>query len=752
MKKQRQKTAEMYSQICKVLQYILLLALTIVQAGCSSFTPPVTENNADIYRQFYKKALDVKEESQKQEGRWDGEEKQEENQEDFLKTDWQEPDTGNLEIAPANVEVTEQKSEGYLDIKIGSLELSSIPPGWKLEKRVSGEGTAWYALVDVHSECTDEEIKGHMDGYEHEIVITPYAISRMPEMPLQLAAEMREHFTVPLLYGIKGAENTKEVKGCWLYGENREMEEKEYFLFSENESGGKELFHIREGGAGITAYNNEMEAFWKFMDKGLVWIDGGTCQADRYTPNRRPMESYFLLNKNKDNALLMVLQENQISIYRKDSYDTAVSTQKVEGLDMAWIGIADIDKDGYEDFLCRYWLLDPIYDITDTEKDDFEGYLWNEEGHVFTYVSGEQMLKQYGGIWEERLDKSDDHRGEMMVPEELSNYWSGYLLKSREEMMEAMALLVSDRELSMSEIKRIAAENPAIKKEMLRIASTYDGRGTWLKVDADNDGTEDIFLCEYLGGTLGIVYYFLFSGTEKGDYILTDQATEMKTEFAFINWQGKNYLIKTTWEFTKKEMNGISLECYEDGAYQGGVWLAVTEKEGRDTRNINILYDGDGGYSALASKAAKLAEEYISGEGMQAGTAEKENEDGEFDRICDINNDGITEAYHVSLWQTTNHYTVDRLSFRAEESELEELFFNTIYTDESGGIFRNMWVDETEYGNVTYVVFEEGLYDFRILGYLFSETDSRKLFQVDCHVQTEVAQKSLLKSGRHGFQ
>lgn len=75
-----------------------------------------------------------------------------------------------------------------------------------------------------------------------------------------------------------------------------------------------------------------------------------------------------------------------------------------------------------------------------------------------------------------------------------------------------MLPLVSDRELDFAEVKELAEDNPAIRNEMQRIAATYDGSGVWLMVDADNDGIEDVYLCEFLGGTLGSVYYHLFKG------------------------------------------------------------------------------------------------------------------------------------------------------------------------------------------------------------------------------------------------
>lgn len=112
-----------------------------------------------------------------------------------------------------------------------------------------------------------------------------------------------------------------------------------------------------------------------------------------------------------------------------------------------------------------------------------------------------------------------------------------------------------------------------------------------------------------------------------------------------------------------------------------------------------------------------------------------------------MDNDGVTERYEVSVWQTTNYYTVDCLSFRAEENELEESVRQLAGTEELGTP-KGLWVDESEYGNVVFMLYEEGLYDFHICGYLLSGAAGRKLLQVDCLVQTEVTFEPVDRGGR----
>lgn len=654
-----------------------------------------------------------------------------------------------LKLVPAELDVEKREAGNYMEVTIGSLRLF-LPEGWEFEQRQE-EGVSRYILTDIHSQCESEEITGHKDGYEHEIVITPYEISQMPELSLQLVEEIKAYFPVPVLKGVRGAETTDEISGCWLYGYDRDREEKEYFLFSETARGEKELFHVRE--SAITRYQNDVEAFDEFMDEGLVWINGGEDDVP-YQSSIEQMEYYFLLNENTDEPLLVVMhsayggyegEPGGIFVYRKGSYETVIAELSVAGLYPDFIGIRDMNEDGYEDFLCLGGLLNPFYSLGFIDDESFEGYLWDEERENFVYISGEQMLAKYGDVWEGRRYNNERLENDNPVPASLSEYLLGYILKSKEELRDAMTALVSDRELTIEEVKELAKDNIDIKNELLSITSISDGMGIWLVVDADNDGIEDVFLCEYLGGTLGSVDYYLFAGQVDGSYELTDCQEGLKEEFAFINWDGKNYLAKTTWEFTKKVFDGISLEYYESGSYQGGVWLSITPQSGEDCCRIETSYVKEERYYSLEGKMQDIAGSYHPEESLSPGTAESVDEEADYPRSSDLDNDGEIEAYRLSFWPTTNYYTVDHLEFIAQQEEISQQVQDIFYED--GGIPKELWVDYTEYGNVIYVLCEDGLYDFHISGYRILKGEAEKLIQVDCKVQTQVTPQIINRNG-----
>lgn len=125
------------------------------------------------------------------------------------------------------------------------------------------------------------------------------------------------------------------------------------------------------------------------------------------------------------------------------------------------------------------------------------------------------------------------------------------------------------------------------------------------------------------------------------------------------------------------------------------------------------------------------------------GTAEKENNESDYNRSSDINNDGSVEQYDISLWQTTNYYTVDSLSFIPESKDACIAMYDIAQEDDGSGTCMNLWVDKTDYGNITYVLYEK-----TSMISIFAAISSRlikyqKLIQTDCHVQTEVTVRKI---------
>ncbi|MCM1127279.1 MAG: hypothetical protein NC429_12505 [Lachnospiraceae bacterium] len=630
-----------------------------------------------------------------------------------------------IEFLPFQCSYSEQEENGMAIVSLGSLDIY-IPDGWQMETRQE-EVMTQHVLVDVHTQ--------HEGCYEHEIVITPYTISHMPENTLQLAGAMKEYFPVPVLYGLKGTGKTEEIEGCWMYGENHETEEQEYFLFLRENSSRKsprgegnemELFHVRE--RGTYDYENLVRNFQDFM---------------RYiytTDNSAGEEYYYWFNRQSAAPLFVVMQslgrdrEGEVKVYQQGNYDTPIACVQVQNLTPGWIEIMDINGDGNEDFIRDYQLADPPYSAAYAIEEDFDGYLWDEEQNTFIYTPGKVMLEEYSYLWDESINL-DSPKEEELIPEGLIEYLKAPLLESKEKIQDVMLPMESDYELTLEEVQELAGDNEDIANEIREI-EIYSGSGTWLWVDVDNDGIKDIYLSEYLGGSLGSIYYYLFAGREDGSYELTDKMEELRQEFSFIKWKGKNYLAKITWGLAKKVNNGISLECYEDGAYQGGVWLAITPKEGG--REIGTSYLKEEKYRSVEENLLEFAKQYQIGEEMGPGTAEAEDADVEYNRSSDLDNDGKEERYTLRIWKSTTYHSVDGIVFNVEDEEIDARIKEISDREEIPGLLLNMWVDKTECGNMIFFLYEEGLYDFHICGWLLSEDTEEKVVQVDCLSQVEV--------------
>lgn len=641
---------------------------------------------------------------------------------------------------------TEVESASDKDIFYLSGLKITLPKGWEVEERKNEEENTVCVLVDKHTEYAkeNEEIKAHKDGYEHEIIITGYKIENMPENPVKLAGKIREQFDAPELWSQGAATGTDELDGvCWMYGEDSKDYEYEYFIFLKETDRQWEMFHVTESMA--SGYENDAEMFGEFLAcRRIKSVDSGVTINEELGEKR----SYYYQFRTGEEEYVMSVMEMQaerlqITNYVWGEYDSILSQNDYKKIHPSFIGIQDMDGDGDEDFIYRYYELDSY-----SEDGDYEGCLWEKEKQEFVYVTSEEMVASSSLIREKEKEteakiaeqEEDKKRMAILIPEGLIAYISENLLGTREEIRDMMLPMVSDRELTMEEVKALAAENKEIWLELQRIVSCYDGTGVWLLVDADNDGTEDVMLCRYLGGSCGPVDYILFRGLEDGTYEKTDMQPRIKEEFAFIRYEGRNYLARTTYHFGKKIYDGIELDYYKEGKYQGSVWIRIAAVEGDEARTLTTPYLKEEKYRILEQNLYEFSYTYEAYMESPKGTAEVIIEGGKrYDRSSDFNNDGVTEYYHADMWLTTNYYTADCMEFytNEEQEEADDLLSDVIYEQEEGTPMY-LWVDETEFGNVTYVLFEKGLYDFSICGYLVTTQNVEKLIQTDCVIEQQV--------------
>ena len=640
-----------------------------------------------------------------------------------------------LKLLPLFLELENHTSTSG-EVRFGSMILT-VPEDWKVESRVNEEGMTECVLTDAHSESTDPDIREHNVFYEHEIVITPYEVINLPESQLILVSQFMDYFDFQSVISLM--EEDMEPSSCmWLLcAEDDRTHMNDYFLLSESESGRKELFKVCE--SSFFSYFNDIEKFlYDFPEFELVKLNDGLSVLPKIWYGYQTRDFYKLFNYGLDNELLVKYHEKRTEEgfegIRGTVYDP-FSLKEISGFydekwtDADYIGLMDINGDGYEDFLKYYWAE---YSVND---EHFEGYIWNSENREFIFCPGEELLAQYGDAFKE---ENMVIREENKIPAGLTDHVSEHLFSKRETLQKTLELPVIDRELSEDEIMKLAKENIDIKAAMLEIG-VYGGYGIWVKTDGDNDGIEDIYLRQYLGGTLHNVTYLFFKGAEDGSYFLSDSEESIQEAFAFINWEGKVYLVRETYDFDKKTYNGIILQSFQDGKIADNIQLAIEVNDKAKADHVEISYVENEKYRYLAKDLCDFERIFVwesifdisfEEEKQPAGSEEVYDKKAEeYKWQGDLDNDGELESYKKYIWYPSNSYSRTFLIFESDKEELNgqiEEFIN-----EENGQAMLLWADETEFGNVVYIMYEDGLYDFYVCGYLISEESSQKLLRAD---------------------
>lgn len=628
------------------------------------------------------------------------------------------------------------------EVSFGSMAIS-IPGGWTAEERMDEEGFNRCVLVDNHSESEDQGIRAHHPYYEHEIEILPYQVLQFPEDQLAFLYELMHYF------GFQSADNLTEEevlpeRGTWLLAsEDSESHMREYLVCSRTESGGGEIFKIRESEY-VSLQEGVVESLQDYLSCSLITLGEDRTVLSRISSG--DSDEFQIFNWNSGDELLVRTHK-----LRDDEgvVDTAVvSVFDANTLDMVsefyrdyYAGamvVMDIDQDGMEDFL------------TGTAfSSDYCGYIWNQDKREFECYSKEELLAQYGEFY---LEETHEIKKEALIPERLITFLAENMQEGTENLFEALIPYECGEKLSEEEVGKIAEKNDEIKTECLAIGA-YHGEGNFVKTDADNDGIEDIYLEKYTGGTLYLVDRMLFKGYGGDRYEKTYEDDGIHQDFRFIRWEGKAYLIRTTFDFDKKIDNGVYVQRFDGGVLTDEMWISFTVRDKTKADYSEVSWTADEKYRELAGKLAGFERVttrettpeggYYEEEKQPTGSGEVYFESKNYPWQSDIDNDGEAECYMKYIWYPSNYGTRKKLMLNFEEEDfLQEGLEEAIgLEDDAAGCEAEtlVWVDETEFGNITYVLYEDGLFDFYICGYYISPEQIEKILRVDFKFRKEVS-------------
>jgi len=315
--------------------------------------------------------------------------------------------------------------------------------------------------------------------------------------------------------------------------------------------------------------------------------------------------------------------------------------------------------------------------------------------------------------------------GEEYIPKELVEKIAASMRNGTE--LECLKAMMNDRELTNEEKIALAETNPDLRLEIITTQSLL-----MVLTDVDNDGINDIFAQSYYGGSGGFVDFILFKGKEDGSFEGSDRFGSVMQEFGIIFFEGKNYLCRTDFDYGKKQYNGFSVSCYEDGKIAETVELRLTA----DSYDIRVT-GCDESYGDLAEDIRNNVLSYkkdIDAYENVLGSAEeatKEDPEITWKFQCDLDNDGIKELYEKRIWTTSNMGTVDGLSMWGEDDTDDGMkqAAEAVYSGEGNPIM--MWVDAWQGKNIVTVMYRTGLEDFDIVGYFVREDGYEQVYRIE---------------------
>lgn len=642
----------------------------------------------------------------------------------------------DFQIAPADLEVIAEENGSKC---FGNLVLE-IPKGWRVEQRSSEDGITQCVLVDIHSQYEAEGMETHSKYYEHEITITPYDIKNIPLEPLELNKKLMDYFSFTKAESapvneIEDALNTVVLYLEDIWGSKLTT----HCILAEGDNGAGRIYFVQEW-FDYDYTDNTAENFREYLEEGFVKIRSEMSSGEKITVSEFSLKdraSNILLNQGTDKEMLVYgLYDGDETMFRfyKDallSRDKLVTSKRcfVEG-----VKIADINQDGYEDFIPYCWAE------YSAEDENFKGYIWNPEKNNFEKYTGEQLLSEYGEFFSALEPVVVE---EVQIPESLKTELKPLVPLEKKVIQEKLTSLATGRELTGEEVVALSKDNKDIYKRLMD-AAIYGSEGwdIWQEVDADNDGISDVFLRQYTGGSGGFVSYYLFKGNEDGTYTESENIESVREDFTFIRWEDKNYFVRITFDYSQKIYNGIVLYAFSDGSICDEVRLMIAKAGEGKEYTTTVLGLKDEAYRKVADGVIRDLNvddvDFIMSKKQPIGTAEEHDSD-KYLWYSDYDNDGVVEEYEKRIFQTTNMSTVSGLNLRIKDENDKKLFYDFLYEGEENVI--QMWVDNTEFGNVIYLVSVVNLHDFNVKAYLLKDEQFDCLFRIDYTFRVEVKEE-----------
>ncbi|MGN0246042.1 MAG: hypothetical protein ACI4DK_08790 [Lachnospiraceae bacterium] len=330
------------------------------------------------------------------------------------------------------------------------------------------------------------------------------------------------------------------------------------------------------------------------------------------------------------------------------------------------------------------------------------------------------------------------------------------LQKENEEINKVMQSKVCDKVVADEELEQYAV-NPDVAECKERMDSSNGGM--FLLIDGDNDGCDDLFAWISDGGSMGNSHRAFLQGQKDGSFKKTYENEGITHELCFVEYEDKNYLIETSFDYNKKCTDGFIVSCYEKGELYEKAYINKVA----DSYVPEIAFVEDG-YDKLAKSTAELGKkgfikedsnyyEWLvlegSGEKIVATPEELKDEVSAKTVFCsDLNNDGQTEWYSKYIFYPSSMSTIvyleDKLFF-SDKQEKDMLLYH--YDLEYDGIPLMYWVEHVEEKDreIVCLLCYKGLSKNMVYGYLIEGENVSKVMEIDYEGEEKIVNEIYTK-------
>lgn len=315
-----------------------------------------------------------------------------------------------------------------------------------------------------------------------------------------------------------------------------------------------------------------------------------------------------------------------------------------------------------------------------------------------------------------------DRENIVYIPQEFLDFVEDAMLNGTEA--ESLKPMQNDRELSEEEILSIAENNIDLRQTV--IDKTWGNPYLMVMTDGDNDGIMDIIARESSGGTDGSAVFVFYQGQKDGTFQRTDIFSSVREEFGVFLYQGKNYLLRTLFDYDKKIYSGLSISCYVEGKR---VEEAVLMRAPKNYKTIltECTQEKYRSYAEQVAMESLLYQAWLKEEDSITGKGEQKLADyGMYQ--CDLNNDGVMDTYQKELWKPSSIGICEYLHFDGDGEAIAPVKEMLDSLEEGTPIM--MWVDMVQDKNIINVMSQTGLEDFTIAGFLLQDSAYERLYEI----------------------